>query len=37
MKKEDGAHFYLKGEYSNALRRMGGWVDLDKLMAAVKK
>ncbi|MSP60292.1 MAG: hypothetical protein EXR72_08115 [Myxococcales bacterium] len=37
MQKVDGTHLYLKGEYSNNLRRVGGWVDLDKLMAALGK
>jgi len=33
MRREDGVHPYLTGEYTTALRRLGGWVDLDKLMA----
>lgn len=37
MKKQDGTHVFLKGEYTAALRRVGGWVDLDKLMAAIGK
>jgi hypothetical protein len=37
MRREDGVHPYLKGEYTTALRRIGGWVDLDRLMAALGK
>ena len=37
MRREDGVHPYLKGEYTNALRRIGGWVDLDRLMAKFGK
>lgn len=33
MRREDGVHPYLTGEYTTALRRVGGWVDLDRLMA----
>ena len=37
MRKEDGTHPYLQGEYTSALRRIGGRVALDKLMAALGK
>ncbi len=38
MKKKDGTHFFLSGPSntpgdSPALRRIGGWIDLDKLLA----
>ena len=35
MRREDGKHLFLKGEFVETLRRIGGWVDLDKLMALV--
>ncbi len=37
MHKTDGKHPYLKGEFTSALRRLGGWVDFDLLMAKVGK